>query len=240
MKKDLHNLMDVEENYDYYFAAMYSYGQNYNGQNEFYLDLAGQYGDGGVVNIDCGTGAPLLHLADNGFDVDVSGISEFRMDRKYSLAIMAGSGFMHLTTISQQRSALLAIREKLLPGGVLTINTLAPDVSMQYIQTHSDTHEFKFRLEHTNVYNQKEIIYNISTYDPSTQIMTGNLNFETLDGNGEVIDTRIRPIQIRLTYKVEMEYLIELCGYRVINVYEDYFKTPASNRKFIWVLQKVD
>lgn len=266
MKKDSHDFIDMAENYDYYLAVMHADGHNFYEQYEFYLELAKQYGDGGIVDIACGTGAILFHLAENGFDVDGSDVSEAKVDfakqkaqklglnlniftsnmvkfssnRKYSLAIIARCGFMHLTTSNQQQNALLSIRENLLPGGLLALNTFAPDISMQYIQKNSETHDFKFRIEHTNVDNRKEIIYNINTYDSNTQVMMGNWKLETLDDNGEVIDTRIRPFKMRQTYKVEMEHLIELCGYKVINVYEDYYKTHASSRRFIWVIQRID
>ena len=81
-------------------------------------------GEGGVVDIACGTGAVLLYLAERGIDINGTDLSEemckvaaskaekmnlnlniypadmtkFNSGRKYSLAIIARSGFMHLPT----------------------------------------------------------------------------------------------------------------------------------------------
>ena len=136
---DLHDYKDVAENYDRYLDVMYSEHDNYEGFQDFYLALAKEYGAGGAIDIACGTGAVLLHLAQAGIDIDGTDLSEamcdvardkaermgldlnifpanmtdFKSERKYSLAIIARSGFMHLLTPELQRAALLNIRENL-------------------------------------------------------------------------------------------------------------------------------
>jgi hypothetical protein len=73
-------------------------------------------------------------------------------------------------------------------------------------------------------------------YDPVTQVMSGNWKFETLDENGNVIAERIRPVKQRQTYRQEMKYLLELCGYEIVNIYGGYDKEPADTcvRNVIW------
>ena len=75
---DLHDYKDVAENSDRYRDVMYSEHDNYEGFQDFYLDLARQYGSGGTVDIACGTGAVLLHLAEAGIDIDGTDLSEVR------------------------------------------------------------------------------------------------------------------------------------------------------------------
>ena len=78
------------------------------------------------------------------------------------------------------------------------------------------------------------------TYDPVTQIMSGNWKFETLDENGNVIAERVRPVKQRQTYRQEMKYLLELCGYEIINIYGGYGKESAEScvRNVIWCVRK--
>jgi len=57
---DLHDYKDVAENYDSYVEAMLGSNEGYEGFLDFYLELARQYGSGGVVDIACGTGAANL------------------------------------------------------------------------------------------------------------------------------------------------------------------------------------
>lgn len=266
LPQDLHDYDDVAENYDLYLDAMYSSADNHAGFQEFYLDFAREYGKDGVIDIACGTGAVLLYLAEHGIYADGTDLSEamcrvaeekakakgfnlnifpanmteFKSDRRYSCAIIARSGFMHLLTPELQRAALLNIRENLIDGGMLTFNTFDPHPYFQAQQMKTKDTDYAFRLEYTNSQGKREKIYNAISYNPHTQIMSGNWKFETLDDNGEVIEERIRPVKMRQTYRQEMEYLLELTGYEIINVYGGYHKESgnASAKNVIWCVKK--
>ena len=261
---DLHDYKDVAENYDLYLEEMYKVQDNFEGYKDFYLDLAKEHGKDGVIDIACGTGAVLLHLASNGINVDGSDISNemcmvaknkaidmglklnifqgnmtnFKNNKKYSLAIIARSGFMHLITPEDQRNALLNIREHLTDGGILTLNTFAPHPVFQAEQIKTTENDYSFRLEYKNRDGLKEKIYNAISYDPFTQIMSGNWKFETYNDNGQIIDVRIRPLKMRQTYKQELIYLAELCGYEVLHIYGDYYKNEIDTGRYVWILKK--
>lgn len=261
---DLHDYKDVAENYDAYLDVMYSEHDNYEGFQEFYLDLAREYGAKGTIDIACGTGAVLLYLAQAGIDVDGTDLSEamcdvarekakrmglhprifaanmtdFFSDRKYSLAVIARSGFMHLLTPELQRQALLNIKKNLMDGGILTLNTFVPYPPYQAEQMKTKADDYSFRLEYTNHDGLREKIYTAITYDPATQIMSGSWKFETLNEKREIIAERIRPLKMRQTYKQEMLYLIELCGFEVVEIYGDYYKHKQENGRLVWVLRK--
>ena len=194
---DLHDYKDVAENYDRYLEVMYAHEDHHEHFQEFYLDLARKYGAGGVVDVACGTGAVLLYLAERGIDADGTDLSEemcrvaaekaaamglrlnimpadmtvFSSGRKYSLAIIARSGFMHLHTQELQIRALKNLREQLVPGGVLTLNTFDPWPPMQVQQMRTGPDDYSFRLEYVNSAGNREKIYNAVTYDPYTQQM---------------------------------------------------------------------
>ena len=261
---DLHDYKDVAENYDLYLDVMYREHDNYEGFQDFYLELAREYGQQGVLDIACGTGAVLLHLAEAGIDIDGSDLSEamcdvarekanrlgldltifqanmteLRASRKYSLAIIARSGFMHLLTPEDQRDALMSIRDALTDGGILTLNTFAPFPPIQAAQMRSTPEDYEFRLEYINHDGQRERIYNAITYNPATQVMHGNWKFETLDEAGNVIAERIRPLAMRQTYSQELKYLLELCGFEVLHRYGDYYGSEADTGRYVWVLRK--
>lgn len=264
--QDLHDFDDVAENYDLYLDAMYKEQDNHAGFLDFYLDFAREYGKGGVIDIACGTGAVILYLAEHGIVADGTDLSEamcrvanekaknmgfdlnifpanmtdFRSDRKYSCAIIARSGFMHLLTPELQRAALLNIREYLIDGGMLTFNTFDPNPYFQAQQMNTKDTDFTFRLEYINRLGKRERIYNAIMYDPTTQVMSGNWKFETLDNAGNVVEERIRPVKQRQTYRQEMKYLLELCGFEIVNIYGGYQKEPADTvtRNVIWCVRK--
>ncbi len=265
---DLHDYKDVAENYDRYVEAMFGHDDSHEGFLDFYLELARKYGSGGVVDIACGTGAVLLYLAEHGIDVDGTDLSEemckvaarkarnkglklniyhadmtkFSSGRKYSLAIIARSGFMHLPTPELQRAALLNIREQLEDRGVLTLNTFDPSPVFQMEQMSTTRDDYKFRLEYVNSEGYRERIYNAITYNPVSQQMYGNWKFVTYNESGKIIGERIRPIMMRQTYRQEMKWLVELCGFEILDIFRDYRgnkadETPAN---CIWLLRKKD
>jgi len=261
---DLHDYKDVAENYDRYLDAMYREHDHYEGFQDFYMELAREYGGGGVIDIACGTGAVLLHLARAGIDIDGTDLSEamcdvakgkaedmglhlnifpanmtdFKSDRKYSLAIIARSGFMHLLTPELQRAALLNIREHLTDGGILTLNTFAPYPPYQAEQMKTTEDDYTYRLEYVNSEGQLEKIYNAISYDPLTQVMSGSWKFETFDEAGNKIGERIRPLKMRQTYKQELLYLVEICGFEVAEIYGDYYKGTQETGNYVWMLKK--
>lgn len=272
---DLHDFKDVAENYDRYLSVMYTEGHdNHAGFQDFYLEMARKYGAGGVVDIACGTGAVLLYLAERGIDVDGTDLSEemcrvarkkaeelglklnifpsdmtkFNSGRKYSLAIIARSGFMHLPTTELQKAALRNIREQLTDGGILSFNTFDPLPTIQAAMMTTGPEDYSFRLEYVNSEGRRERIYNAISYDPFTQLARGNWKFETLDEAGNVIGERIRPLQMRQSYRSEIFLLAELCGFEVLDIYRGYLgdkedlndSSTARNYKgnLIWVLRK--
>lgn len=271
---DLHDYKDVAENYDRYLEVMYSEFDSHEGFQEFYLELARKYGQGGVVDIACGTGAVLLYLAERGIEIDGTDLSEemckvasakaiakeldlnifsadmtkFDSGRKYSLAIIARSGFMHLPSSKLQKEALLNINDQLLSGGILTFNTFDPWPVAQAEQINTTPDDYSFRLEYVNSNGNKEKIYNAISYNPYLQHMYGNWKFVEYDRDGNIIEERIRPLLMRQTYRSEIFLLAELCGFEVQDIYRGYLgdkedlNDPMSASKYrsdlIWILKK--
>ena len=272
---DLHDFSDVAENYDSYLEAMYRDFDAHEGFQEFYLQLAKKYGEGGVLDVACGTGAVLLYLAQHGVIADGTDLSNemcrvstkkaaamnlnlrifpgnmtsFDAGRKYSLIIIARSGFMHLPDQKSQRAALENFNRHLEAGGILTLNTFDPWPSVQAQQMETKADDYSFRLEYINNQGKREKIYTAISYNPWTQIMSGNWKFETYDEAGNVIAERIRPLTMRQTYRWEVFLLAELCGFEVVDIYRGYkgdkedLGDPDSAAKYqsnlIWILKKM-
>ena len=272
---DLHDYKDVAENYDRYLDVMYSDVDHHKNFQEFYLSLAKQYGAAGVIDVACGTGAVLLYLCEHGINAEGTDLSEemcrvcslkakeknlsprifagnmtdFDAGKKYSLAIIARSGFMHLSDQKSQKLALKNLNRHLVPGGILTVNTFDPWPPAQASQIETKSDDYSFRLEYVNSDGKREKIYNAISYNPFTQIMSGNWKFETYDDDGSIIDTRVRPLTMRQTYRWEMFLLAELCGFEVQDIYRGYdgnkedLNDPESASKYreniIWILKKV-
>jgi len=256
---DLHDYKDVAENYDLYLDQV---GGSYDGFEDYYLNLASKYGEDGIIDIACGTGVLTIPFARAGYDVSATDLSEpmveitkqklinekleatcftgnmidFSTDNKYSLAIIARSGFMHLLTYEDQEKALLNIRKHLVKGGILTLNTFEPNYNIQLKQIHTKENDYEFRAEYTNSEGQKEKIYHSISYNPETQIMGGTWKFVTYDENDNVINERIRDLKMRQSYSIQIHYLAEKCGYKVLEAEMQ----KECNNNIIWILQKND
>jgi len=257
---DLHGFDQVAKDYDYFLPAFYG---NSNDFEAFHFSLADEYGKDGILDIACGTGALTIPLAKARHDITafdlsslmieemkkklqkeklqvqlfVANMTDFSIRRQFSLAIIARTGFMYLLTAKEQQQTLLKIREHLTDGGVLTFNTFQPNPIEQAAHMNVSVDEYHLCAEYINHDGNKERISKSATYDYITQVMHGSWKFETLDDYGNVSDTRVCTQTTRHTYRQEMEYLFELCGYEILDVYNNYARDTAKDN-FIWVIRK--
>lgn len=269
---DLHDYIDVAENYDLYVKEIEKDSKTFNEEEliSFHLELSNTYGSAGILDVGCGTGVTMLPLLKVGFEVtglDISqpmidivnrkielldnsiktkastacaSMEDFKINRKYSFAFIARTGFMHLLDASSQRRALLNIREHLIDGGILSLNTFYPNHEVIVNQMRSNLDNKFERLTYTNNKGNLEKVFNATMYNPETQIMEGIWTFEEYDDNNNLISMRERPLKLRYTYRKEMEYLFELCGYEILDVYGSYCKEVANYPGWlIWIVKNV-
>lgn len=263
---DLHDYKDVAENYDLYVDIIVPKNEALGEEScvEFHTELANKYGSQGIIDIGCGTGCTLLPLVKLGYTVTGLDISEymievlqqklytqnlksqaicssmctFSSENKFSLAIIPRSGFLHILTKEEQRLALSNIGKHLSTGGILSLNSFYPNIDI-LSQTAKEGNNKFLRIEYKNAKGNIEKIYNESKYDFETQVSKGKWTFEEYDNNGQIISTRERPIAMRFTFRSEIEYLIELCGFEIIDVYGGYDKRQAKYPgNLVWVLKK--
>ena len=155
---------------------------------------------------------------------------------------------MHLPTQELQIKALRNLRDQLLPGGILTLNTFDPWPLLQAQQMQTTPEDYSLRLEYVNSAGNREKIYNAITYDPYTQQMYGNWKFEEYNEAGEIIGERVRPLLMRQTTRWEMRLLAELCGFEVQDIYRGYsgdkedlndISTASKFRgNLVWILKR--
>ena len=75
--------------------------------------------------------------------------------------------------------------------------------------------------------------------DLGEQTLEAHFIFEELDDEGKVVSERHTPLKIRHAYRYEMEYLLELCGYKIEALYGDFQRGPFRHaEEQIWVVRK--
>jgi ubiquinone/menaquinone biosynthesis C-methylase UbiE len=265
---DLHDFDDVAQNYDRYQPVLSGGGDA--GLEDFHLELARDHGQHGILDIACGTGATLLPFINAGFrvtGVDISAamlavlqgklallpgevqararlvcadMKSFSLPKQASLAVIPRSGFIHLLTPADQEAALKNIHRHLLPGGILSFNTFDPHYGAVAGNIKGSSPQPNLRAEYTNRNGLTERIWNVSEYDPLTQIIEGRWIFEELNAQGEVETRRERPLHVRWSFESETRHLLRLCGFEILDVYSSYRKAPrAYGAALLWVTRKV-
>ena len=140
------------------YAEYYDFHHDIQMDVEFYLDYARQCGSP-ILELACGTGRVLVHLAEAGFEiygVDLSenmlsacrrkvrekqladrvhltlaDMSTFDLPRKdFALVYVPVRSFMHLYTQEDQLACLQHTYEHLRPGGIFIVDVYAPDFKL--------------------------------------------------------------------------------------------------------------
>ena len=227
----------------------------------FYLEEAATYGDGGVLELGCGTGRVAIPLALSGVSVAAldssaamlararekaraaaaknltlvqADMRDFDLQRKFSLVIIPFRGFLSLLSAADQIAALRAIKRHLLPGGRLTLDIFVPDLNM--LVQEGDV-PFHFRDVTDPTSGKRLVIWNQSAYDAFSQIMTIRTAIEELDHDGIVRRKLYRDFALRYIFRWEMSHLLRACGYDILHLYGDFRKsefTPESP-EMIWI-----
>jgi SAM-dependent methyltransferase len=167
-------------------------------------------------------------------------MKSFSLPERASLAVIPRSGFIHLLSSADQEAALKNIHRHLLPGGVLSFNTFDPHYGAIAGNIKGSHPQPFLRAEYTNRNGMTERIWNVSEYDPLTQIIEGRWIFEELNAQGEVEARRERPLHVRWSFESETCHLLRLCGFEVLDVYSSYQKAPrAYGAALLWVARNV-
>ena len=234
----------------YYDAA---YDERRRQDIDFFVEYSRQAG-GRTLELGCGTGRVLIPTAIAGYEVtglDMSyymlqqcreklsrqpedvqqrirliegDMTNFDTAEQYSLVTTPFRPFQHLITLEEQKACLECTNHHLVPGGFLILDLfhpypprLVPDP--RYMEEIEDLPETALpdgrRLRRTNrtvafhreqQYNDIEIIYYVTHPDGQQE----------------------RLVQA-FPFRYEVEHLLELCGFRIVDLFGNYDRSPLSN-----------
>ena len=232
---------------------------------DFYRAMAQRAGSP-ILELACGTGRVVIHLARAGFSVtgvDLSApmlsiarrrvnaepadvqqritlvhadMRSFRLPGRFRMAFYAINSFMHLMTPSDQVRSLKCVRRHLEQDGILVIDIFNPDLALY----DSAGRMFYERTMHDDTTHSSVTKLVTTAIDRARQVNRLTFCYDETTSHGTVQRT-IAPISQRYLYRHEMEHLLERCGFALEQVYGNFRMDPASasTAKMIFVARRV-
>ena len=235
---------------------------------DFFVDYSRRAG-GRTLELGCGTGRVLIPTAAAGCEIaglDLSShmldicrdkvseqsedvqkririiqgdMTDFDTGETYSLVTTPFRPFQHLITVDEQKACLNCANRHLVPGGMLILDLFHPRLQRlvpdpEYMVEKEDLPEIELpdgrRLRRTNrtadyhrelQYNDVELIYYVTH----------------LSGREERL---IQAFPFRYFFRYEVEHLLALCGFRMVDIFGDFDRSPLSNDspEMIFVAEK--
>jgi len=234
---------------------------------KFWLDYAQKAGDR-TLELACGTGRVLFPLAQAGITItgldysvymlnicrqklaqqpqDIqarvriiqANMANFQTSEQYSLIIVPGRSFQILITPAEQESCLHSIAGHLKSHGTLIIDVFHPDFPRlydpKYLQEFDRTSGVKLADGRTVDVASRIVAYHKDMqYNEVEEIYYVHHK----DGRDERL---VQSFPFHYFFRYEMEHLLRLCGFKVIDLFGNFDKSPFTNesREMIFVAEK--
>ena len=225
---------------------------------------------GSLLEVACGTGRVTIRLAQDGpytVGLDVSekmlevarekgkgipnlkwveaDMRDFELGETFDLVLIPGHAFQNLNTTQDQVACMQCIYRHIKPGGRLVVHLDHQSVE-NFIWlgglaggkggVFEAAEEFQYALTGHQVRALRAW-----DYEPATQTAISTTAWEEIGANGQVVDSwKTPPVRLHCVYPFEMEHLLARVGFRLENVYGDFFGHPLEDKSsnMIWVASK--
>jgi SAM-dependent methyltransferase len=231
---------------------------------DFYRDYAQQCGSP-ILELACGTGRVTIPMAEAGFEItgldnsaemlsichqkvealeleDRVTLVEGEMagfdlpNKEFALAFIALRSFMLLLDRKEQRSCVECVRDHLRPDGLFILHVIAPDPKkLARMPGEPFALQREFDLANgIHVVRKDRLVQ----HDRGSQVRHFEFLFEEFDADGVPSRRRVVDVITRYILRDEMQNLLELAGFEIVNWYRDFNKKMYSGRGEMIVVAK--
>lgn len=235
--------------------------QDWDGELDFYRELASQ-SNGHILEIGCGTGRIAVRLAESGFNVTATDLSNemieiarskstylqniewgqadmksFNLGKQFGLVISPGHSFLFMLSIEDQLTCLRTLKKHLTADGRLVLHL--DHQSLDWLGTLPDTELIYENLGDVQHPQTGNIIRSRRAwrYQTATQTAFSNTIREELDASGNIVNTWESEMRFHCIFRYEMEHLFARAGFRIEAMYGNFYKNELQNNssEMIWV-----
>ncbi len=161
----------------------------------------------------------------------------FSLGRRFALITIPYRAFLHLLTVAEQRMALACVREHLAEGGRLILNVFDP--SLEILSAHlgplGEAQKRDLEFVHPES-GHRYLVWDTRRLKLDEQVIEQYFIFEELDGDGRSLGRTFSRLTLRYVYRWELQHLLELCGFEVMDLFGDFYRGPYHHgREQIWI-----
>ncbi|UCD57495.1 MAG: class I SAM-dependent methyltransferase [Candidatus Hydrogenedentota bacterium] len=234
---------------------------------EFYLDFS-RVARGKILELGCGTGRILIPTARAGAEITGLDISEymlakcreklqgepvevqgrvqlvhgtmagFNLNDTFNLVTTPFRSFQHLLSVEEQLACLRCVNDHLRPGGTLILDLFQVDLGILNNPDYAkETEDFS----DVNLPNGGKLrrTGRIAAFHRAEQYNDVELIHYVTHPDGRV-ERLVQAFPYRYFFRYEVEHLLARCGFKVVDVFGSYDKSPLADDspEMIFVAEK--